>query len=137
MAKKAKKRKYSKSASKEVKNEMHRYKRGKAKSGRGGKSVEITRAGQQARGQQGANDLALPWWHDRAAADPCKGGNAQAECHSASSHAQLHRNSPVRFLGEGARVTGPPYPTQVQAAFSPRRRNVLHMRFNLPPTPLG
>ena len=37
MAKKSKKRKYSKGASKEVKNEMHRYKRGKAKSGPGGK----------------------------------------------------------------------------------------------------
>ena len=31
------KRKYSKSASRDVKNEMHRYKRGKAKSGKGGK----------------------------------------------------------------------------------------------------
>jgi Family of unknown function (DUF6496) len=31
------KRKYSRSAGEEVKNEMHRYKRGKAKSGRGGK----------------------------------------------------------------------------------------------------
>jgi hypothetical protein len=30
-------RKYSRGASKEVKNEMHRYKRGKAKSGKGGK----------------------------------------------------------------------------------------------------
>ena len=30
-------RKYSRSASREVKNEMHRYKRGKAKSGRGGR----------------------------------------------------------------------------------------------------
>jgi hypothetical protein len=33
----AKKRKYSKSSGKEVENEMHRYKRGKAKSGPGGK----------------------------------------------------------------------------------------------------
>jgi hypothetical protein len=33
----AKKRKYSRSAGKDVKNEMHRYKRGKAKSGPGGK----------------------------------------------------------------------------------------------------
>ena len=31
------KRKYSRSSGNEVKNEMHRYKRGKAKSGRGGK----------------------------------------------------------------------------------------------------
>ena len=30
-------RKYSRSRSKEVKNEMHRYKRGKAKSGKGGR----------------------------------------------------------------------------------------------------
>jgi hypothetical protein len=30
-------RKYSRSASREVKNEMRRYKRGKAKSGRGGR----------------------------------------------------------------------------------------------------
>ena len=29
-------RKYSRGASREVKNEMHRYKRGKAKSGKGG-----------------------------------------------------------------------------------------------------
>jgi len=33
MAKKAKKRKYSRGAGKEVKSEMHRYKRGTAKSG--------------------------------------------------------------------------------------------------------
>jgi hypothetical protein len=33
----AKKRKYSKSAGKDVENEMHRYKRGTAKSGKGGK----------------------------------------------------------------------------------------------------
>jgi hypothetical protein len=37
MAKKRGRRKYSPGASKEVKNEMHRYKRGTAKSGRGGK----------------------------------------------------------------------------------------------------
>ena len=30
-------RKYSRSTSREVKNEMHRYKRGKAKSGKGGR----------------------------------------------------------------------------------------------------
>jgi hypothetical protein len=30
-------RKYSRSASREVKNEMHRYKRGNAKSGKGGR----------------------------------------------------------------------------------------------------
>ena len=33
----AKRRKYSKGSQNEVKKEMHRYKRGKAKSGRGGK----------------------------------------------------------------------------------------------------
>jgi hypothetical protein len=33
----ATRRKYSRSAGSEVKNEMHRYKRGTAKSGRGGK----------------------------------------------------------------------------------------------------
>ena len=33
----ATRRKYSRSAGSEVKNEMHRYKRGAAKSGRGGK----------------------------------------------------------------------------------------------------
>jgi hypothetical protein len=33
----AKRRKYSKGSQREVKNEMHRYKRGKAKSGPGGK----------------------------------------------------------------------------------------------------
>jgi hypothetical protein len=32
-----KRRKYSRSAGKEVKREMHRYKRGKARSGKGGK----------------------------------------------------------------------------------------------------
>jgi hypothetical protein len=36
-----KRRKYSKGASREVKNEMHRYKRGKAKSGRGGKGGKV------------------------------------------------------------------------------------------------
>ena len=41
MAKRAKKRKYSKSASKEVENEMRRYKRGSAKSGRGGKGGKV------------------------------------------------------------------------------------------------
>jgi uncharacterized protein DUF6496 len=40
MAKK-RKRKYSKSSGREVKNEMHRYKRGKAKSGRGGKGGKV------------------------------------------------------------------------------------------------
>jgi hypothetical protein len=34
-------RRYSRSASKEVKNEMHRYKRGKAKSGKGGKGGRV------------------------------------------------------------------------------------------------
>jgi hypothetical protein len=34
-------RKYSRGASKEVKNEMHRYKRGKAKSGKGGKGGPV------------------------------------------------------------------------------------------------
>ena len=34
-------RRYSRSASKEVKNEMRRYKRGKAKSGRGGKGGRV------------------------------------------------------------------------------------------------
>jgi hypothetical protein len=42
MAKKRKsKRKYSKSAGKEVGNEMRRYKRGTAKSGRGGKGGKV------------------------------------------------------------------------------------------------
>jgi hypothetical protein len=41
MAKKGKKRKYSEGASKEVENEMHRYKRGKAKSGPGGKGGKV------------------------------------------------------------------------------------------------
>ena len=37
MAKRSRKRKYSRGSQKEVENEMHRYKRGTAKSGRGGK----------------------------------------------------------------------------------------------------
>ena len=37
----AKKRKYSKAASKEVENEMRRYKRGTAKSGRGGAGGKV------------------------------------------------------------------------------------------------
>ena len=37
----AKKRKYSKSASEDVENEMHRYKRGTAKSGKGGKGGNV------------------------------------------------------------------------------------------------
>jgi hypothetical protein len=42
MAKKRKKkRKYSRGASRQVKNEMHRYKRGRAKSGRGGKGGKV------------------------------------------------------------------------------------------------
>jgi len=41
MAKKRGKRKYSRGASQEVKNEMHRYKRGKAKSGKGGKGGKV------------------------------------------------------------------------------------------------
>ena len=42
MAKKRKReRKYSRSSGKEVKNEMHRYKRGKAKSGRSGKGGKV------------------------------------------------------------------------------------------------
>ena len=41
MAKRSgRKRKYSRSAGREVKNEMHRYKRGKAKSGPGGGRVK-------------------------------------------------------------------------------------------------
>ncbi|MFZ0065516.1 MAG: DUF6496 domain-containing protein [Pseudolabrys sp.] len=35
------KRNYSRSASRDVKNEMHRYKRGQAKSGRGGKAGKV------------------------------------------------------------------------------------------------
>lgn len=38
---KNRKRKYSKDASREVENEMHRYKRGEAKSGRGGKGGKV------------------------------------------------------------------------------------------------
>ena len=34
-------RRYSRSANKEVKNEMHRYRRGKAKSGKGGKGGRV------------------------------------------------------------------------------------------------
>jgi hypothetical protein len=37
----AKKRRYSRSAGKDVKNEMHRYKRGKARSGPGGKGGTV------------------------------------------------------------------------------------------------
>jgi hypothetical protein len=37
----AKKRKYSRSAGTDVKREMHRYKRGKAKSGPGGKGGKV------------------------------------------------------------------------------------------------
>jgi hypothetical protein len=40
MAKKAK-RKYSRNAGKDVKNEMHRYKRGTAKSGPGGRGGKV------------------------------------------------------------------------------------------------
>ena len=40
MAKKAK-RKYSKAASKEVENEMRRYKKGTAKSGKGGRAGKV------------------------------------------------------------------------------------------------
>jgi hypothetical protein len=40
MAKKTKRR-YARSASKDVKSEMHRYKRGTAKSGRGGKGGKV------------------------------------------------------------------------------------------------
>ena len=41
MAKKRGRRKYSKGSQDEVKNEMRRYKRGKAKSGRGGKGGKV------------------------------------------------------------------------------------------------
>jgi hypothetical protein len=42
MAKRRKaKRKYSRGASEEVEREMHRYKRGRAKSGRGGKAGQV------------------------------------------------------------------------------------------------
>jgi Family of unknown function (DUF6496) len=44
MAKKRGKRKYSRGSQKEVENEMHRYKRGKAKSGRGGKGGKVRAA---------------------------------------------------------------------------------------------
>ena len=39
MAKKRRKRKYSRGSGEEVRREMHRYKRGRAKSGRGGKGA--------------------------------------------------------------------------------------------------
>ena len=41
MAKKAKKRKYSKSSGGDVKSEMRRYKKGKAKTGHGGKGGKV------------------------------------------------------------------------------------------------
>jgi hypothetical protein len=41
MAKKTKKRKYSRSSGSDVKSEMHRYKKGTAKSGRGGKGGKV------------------------------------------------------------------------------------------------
>jgi hypothetical protein len=41
VAKKRKKRKYSRGSQKEVENEMRRYKRGTAKSGRGGKGGRV------------------------------------------------------------------------------------------------
>src|SRR5258708_6142394 len=41
MAKKAKKRKYTKSSGRDVKGEMHRYKKGTAKSGPGGKGGKV------------------------------------------------------------------------------------------------
>jgi len=41
MARKAKKRKYSKSASKDVESEMRRYNRATAKSGRGGRGGKV------------------------------------------------------------------------------------------------
>jgi hypothetical protein len=41
MAKKKKKRKYSKGAEREVENEMRRYRKGTAKSGRGGKGGKV------------------------------------------------------------------------------------------------
>lgn len=41
MARKAKKRRYSKSSGKEVESEMRRYKKGTAKSGRGGKGGRV------------------------------------------------------------------------------------------------
>jgi hypothetical protein len=41
MAKKKRKRKYSRSAGSDVKREMDRYKRGKAKSGKGGRGGKV------------------------------------------------------------------------------------------------
>ena len=41
MAKKARKRRYSKGSQREVESEMRRYKRGTAKSGRGGKGGKV------------------------------------------------------------------------------------------------
>ena len=41
MAKRSKKRKYSKGAGSDVKREMHRYKKGTAKSGKGGKGGRV------------------------------------------------------------------------------------------------
>ena len=41
MARKAKKRRYSRSAGNDVENEMRRYKKGTAKSGRGGKGGKV------------------------------------------------------------------------------------------------
>ena len=41
MAKKAKKRRYSESSGKDVESEMRRYKKGTAKSGRGGKGGKV------------------------------------------------------------------------------------------------
>jgi hypothetical protein len=41
MARKGKKRRYSRSSGSDVKNEMRRYKEGKAKSGRGGKGGKV------------------------------------------------------------------------------------------------
>jgi uncharacterized protein DUF6496 len=41
MARKAKKRRYSKSSGKEVESEMRRYKKGTAKSGRGGRGGRV------------------------------------------------------------------------------------------------
>src|SRR5262249_3851882 len=41
MAKKRRKRRYSKGSGKEVEREMHRYKRGKARSGRGGRGGKV------------------------------------------------------------------------------------------------
>ena len=55
MAKRSgRKRKYSRSAGREVKNEMHRYKRGKAKSGPGG--GEEPQAGDRDRALEGAQE---------------------------------------------------------------------------------